>query len=151
MRRRWLNWPAAGVLSLMVAGCVAASGAPTPEPTQHIGLSIHNGTTMAVTIVVNGSVIETVPPGTSEDPIQGEMPAMPWAVEVRSPTGRVMTTLDVHPGDYATASLPDGGWHEQGVGRRLDLSCGRLDLWYGTPILGPAPYPSASYPSGDCS
>jgi hypothetical protein len=114
-------------------------------------LSIQNGTTIAVTLVVNGSVIEIVPPGGYEDPIKGNLPAMPWTVEIRSPAGRTMTTLDVHNGDYATASLPNGGLQEKGVGRRLDLSCGRLDLWYGPPILGPAVDPNASYPPGDCT
>ena len=151
MRRRWFGRLVVLALPLLVTGCVAADGTATPATSQIMGLSIQNGTTIAVTLVVNGSVIETVPPGGYEDPIKGQLPAMPWTVEVRSPSGRAMTTLDVRNGDYATASLPNGGSQEKGVARRLDLSCGRLDLWYGPPILGPARDPNASYPPGDCA
>ena len=136
-------------LPFVLAGCVAANGATTQGPSQGVKLIISNGTTIAVTRVVNGSVVETVPPGSYEDPIKGSLPAMPWNVEVRSPSGRVMTTLDVHEGDYSTTSLPNDGMQEKGVARRLDLSCGRLDLWYGPPVLGPMYL--GSFAPGDCA
>ena len=151
MRRRLLDRLVALSLPLVVTGCVAANGAATPGSSQSVKLSIQNGTTIAVTLVVNSSVIETVPPGGYEDPIKGNLPAMPWNVETRSPSGRVLSTLTVHAGDFWTTSLPNSGTEVKGDAVRADLSCGRLDLWYGPPLLGPAVDPNASYPPGDCT
>ncbi len=33
------------------------------------------------------------------------------------------------------------------MGARVDLSCGRIDIWSGTPMMGPAPGPGVP---GDC-
>jgi hypothetical protein len=35
----------------------------------------------------------------------------------------------------------------KGDGNRVDLSCGRIDVWAGPPLLGPAPGPGTP---GDC-
>ena len=131
-------------LPFALAGCVAATGAATSRPSQGTKLSIANWTTIAVTLVVNGSVIETVPPGGYEDPIKGDLPPLPWNAETRSPSGRVLSTLVVHAGDFWQTSMPNGGGAVNGDAVRVDLSCGRLDLWYGTPMLGPTFIPGPS-------
>ena len=76
-----------------------------------------------------------------------ELPALPWSVAVRTPSGRELTTLTVHEGDVAETSSPGGGGSSRGVAARVDLSCGRLDVWAGPPIAGPAP---GSGSPGDC-
>jgi hypothetical protein len=154
MGRKRLGRLTAVVLPLALAGCVSATGAgtagssQTPGSSQGMKLSVGNWTTIAVTLVVNGSVIETIPPGGYEDPIKASLPAMPWNVETRSPTGRVLSTLVVHEGDYTVTQMPSGGMQIHGDSVRVDLSCGRLDVWYGTPMLGPTFIPG---PSGDCA
>jgi hypothetical protein len=112
----------------------------------HIGdrltLSIANQTTIAVTLVVNGKVIEIVPAGSGRDPITAELPGLPWDVETRSPSGRVLSRMTVNVGDV---SITEGA--AKGDAVRVDLSCGRLDVWSGPPLLGP---PFVPGPSGDC-
>ena len=147
-RSRLLGLPVAGALSGFVAASCAGEPQPSPTASPPMKLSIHNGTTIAVTLVVNGSVIETVPPGGHEDPIKGEPPALPWNVETRSPSGHVLSTLTVHEGDVWQTSLPNGGVVYKGDGARVDLSCGRLDVWSGPPLIGPIFSPG---PSGDCA
>jgi hypothetical protein len=150
MRGRGIGrWLVLG-LPLVLAGCVAATGSATTAPSSALKLSIGNWTTIPVTLVVNGAVVETVPAGGYEDPIKGDLPKLPWDVEVRSPSGRVLSSMTVHAGDYWATSMPDGGGAARGDAVRVDLSCGRVDLWYGTPMLGPGYEPSASYAFGDC-
>ncbi|MGA2513262.1 MAG: hypothetical protein ABSG37_06560 [Candidatus Limnocylindrales bacterium] len=119
----------------IAAGCQAgASPAPLEPP-----LSVSTGTSIPVTLVVNGSVVETVAPGGRQDPITATLPALPWTVETRSPSGRVLSTLTVSAHD------PIGNGFGRAV--RVDLSCGRLDVWSGAPLLGGTFIPG---PSGDC-
>lgn len=120
----------------------SASGAP-------MTLSIANGTTIAVTLIVNGKTVEIVPPGGYEDPIKAVLPELPWNVETRSPSGRVLSSLTVRAGDVVyTTPDPSGRSSAQGDAVRVDLSCGRLDVWSGPPLLGPVFSPG---PAGDCA
>jgi hypothetical protein len=104
--------------------------------------------TIAVTLVVNGEVIQTVAAGGYEDPIKNELPGLPWDVETRSPSGRVLSSMTVHAGDVWHTTDPNGGGEDKGDAVRVNLSCGRLDVWSGPPMLGPAFSPG---PSGDCA
>lgn len=115
---------------------------PSPSPTARIfpDLSVQNGTTIPITLLVNGVVLETVAPGSYQDPIALRMPSPPWRIEARSPSGRLLTSLTVLKTTYVD-------WNT-GVGARADLSCGRLDLWSGPPMIGPAPGPGSP---GDCN
>jgi hypothetical protein len=54
----------------------------------------------------------------------------------------VLVSMIVHDGDVVAAA--DG---DKGDANRVDLSCGRLDIWSGPPLLGPAPGPGSP---GDC-
>jgi hypothetical protein len=112
---------------------VISSSGPAPSPAAP-PLGISNGTSIPVTLVINGSVIWTLSSGEVQDPVIVSLPALPWAIEMRSPSGRVLSTLDV-PGDTV------------GRAARADLACGRLDVWYGPPMSGPTFIPG---PSGDC-
>jgi hypothetical protein len=149
-RRSWLF---VVVVAGMLNGCVGAGGVgplsapPSPSGTQ-MTLSIQNGTTIAVTLVVNGKVIETVAAGGYQDPIKAELPGLPWNVETRSPSGRVLSSMTVHAGDVWQTTEPNGNGETRGDAVRVDLSCGRLDVWSGPPMLGPAFSPG---PSGDCA
>ena len=125
-----------GQLPFPVQEAAFDPGAATPGVTP---LSVSNGTTIAVTLVVNGSVIETVAAGEVHDPVTATLSARPWAIETRSPSGRVLSTLMVS----ADATISE----TTGQAVRADLSCGRLDVWAGPPLLGPTFMPG---PSGDC-
>jgi hypothetical protein len=96
-------------------------------------LSANNGTTVPLTLVVNGSPIRELSPGSQVTITSGDLPSLPWAAEVRFVRGRTLVSLAVHAGDVVV-----GTNGSKGVGARVDLSCGRVDLWSGTPLLGPA-------------
>jgi hypothetical protein len=57
-------------MGLLVVGCVAAA---TPEPVGSYGgrpkLDISNGTTLVVTLLVNGDAVGTATPGVAFEPI----------------------------------------------------------------------------------
>ena len=129
-------------MALWVAvGCVPTAAT---EP-----LQIDNGTTLAVTVVVNGQVVRDV--GPSIGPIEispAILPAPPWSVEVRSPSGRVLLDLTVRPQDVMRTTGPSGLVALKGAAARVDLSCGRLDVWVGPPLAGPPPEPGTP---GDCA
>jgi hypothetical protein len=143
-----------------MSGCVGPGGSNPPSPLSSLSssqttptianytLSIANYTTIAVTLVVNGQVVETVPAGGYEDPIRADLPGLPWKVETRSPSGRVLSSMTVHAGDVWQTTEPNGNGGAKGDAVRVDLSCGRLDVWSGPPLLGPAPGPGQS---GDCA
>jgi len=130
------------VLTLVSAGLAAGCQAgvpPSPLAASRPPLSISNGASIPVTLVVNGSVVETVAPGGRLDPITAPFPARPWTIETRSPGGRILSTLTVGATDSISST--------SGRAVRADLSCGRLDVWSRPPLLGPMFSPG---PSGDC-
>jgi hypothetical protein len=79
-----------------------------------------------IVISVNGSVVGTVGPGTTESPLRAPLPSRPWSVEARGPSGRVLAVLGVPSGDAASA--------EQSVAVFADLVCGPLQVWAGGPL-----------------
>ncbi len=128
----------------VLAGCSTLLG---PSPAQLPNLGISNETTLTVTLAVNGAVIATFAPGTASSAISAPLPELPWIVEARSPSGRVLTSLTVHAGDVTSTEGPDGKSSSRSDGARVDLSCGRLDIWAGMPMNGPMPGPGTP---GDC-
>lgn len=117
-----------------------ASAVPSASnSTSAVRLSIANETTISVTLVVNGTVIETVPPETRQEFVPGPLPPLPWTVEARSPSGHTLTTLEVHSAAEVSSNF--------GRAVRADLSCGRIDIWAGPPLAG-GPFTSGA--SGDC-
>jgi hypothetical protein len=137
------------LLALALAGCSVLGGAtPAPLPPQ---LGVSNGTTLTVTLVVNGQIVGEILPGGPAPTIDpAGLPALPWSVEARSPSGRVLTSMTVEPGHVGSTTRPDGGTESAGTFGRVDLSCGRLTIWAGDfQPSGPPPPPSPGT-DGDC-
>jgi hypothetical protein len=111
-------------------------------------LSAWNGTSLEVALLVNGKPLQVLAPGEWREAIPASaLPPLPWSVEARSPSGRVLLTLTVNEGDVASGVNPGGSTFSKGAAARVDLSCGRLDIWSGPPLAGPAPGPGSP---GDC-
>ena len=116
--------------------------APVAQP------RVANGTTLTVTLVINGQRVAVAPAGGPEPSIDlTALPPLPWTVASYSPSGRVLSTFRVEPG---AVSLDTSG-HQVVSGGPIDLSCGRLMVWAG-PFEPTAPAPAASPGSpGDCA
>jgi hypothetical protein len=143
-RRATSGWAAALLailVSLSIAGCALLGSDEVPS------LGVDNATTLAVTITVNGVKVDTVPPGTQRSIAAETLPAMPWTVQALSPSGRVLLEFQVVPGAVFRTTDPDGSTSMGGAGNRVDLSCGRLDVYAGPPMMGPMPGPGIP---GDC-
>jgi hypothetical protein len=137
---RWIGLIALIALTVASCGGPVATPSPMPAPTPPLlpTVSVANGTTIPVAIALNGTMVGTVPAGTTEDPIPATLPARPWTIEARSPSGRVLATLTLSAQDYIS--------NNSGKAVREDLACGRLDLWSGPPLLGPMFSPDLSNP-----
>lgn len=131
-------------LALLLGACSLIDGA-IHTPSRPVGVEVSNGTTLPITLVVNGVIVRNIGPGDgTPGPITADvLGPMPWTVEARTASGRVLLTLSVHDGDvqYQESS-------SRGDAARIDLSCGRLDVWAGPPLAGPMPGPGVP---GDCA
>ena len=146
-----MRWLAVWLLVAALAGC-GTPATPAPSPGGLPTLGVSNGTSLDVTLVVNGVSVGVYPAGGPEPSLDpGGLPPLPWAVEARSPSGRVLTSMSVTNAG-STTILPGGGVEIAGAGMgRVDLSCGRLTIWAGDVVpSGPAP-PSNPGTPGDCA
>jgi hypothetical protein len=154
------------VAGILVVGCSspdtatpARSSSPSVEPDttfplgvvppDSMSLAVNNTSTLTVSLVVNGTLIASLEPGTclgctDDSTVPASLlPPLPWEAEVQSPTGRVLVSLTIHEGDVDYESSSDAG-----DASRVDLSCGQIDIWSGSPMLdGPA---SGIGTPGDC-
>lgn len=130
----------AGVL----LGCQAVDGV---VPADQMKLDLSNGTQLALVLVVNGQIIDGPLGNGLHEFAAAQLPPLPWTIDVRAPAGRPLLALTVHAGDVSSKATTNGGTESRGVGARVDLSCGRVDLYSGPPILGPPPGPGVP---GDC-
>lgn len=138
-----------GAIALASVACMVST---TPVPTgDRPTLRIANGTTLDVTLFVNGVRVAESRAGAAAPEIDvSALPPLPWSVEARAASGRVLTTMQVEPGHVWSTTRPDGGLSNSGVFGRVDLSCGRLTIWAGAAVPGgPPPAPSSGVP-GDC-
>ncbi len=136
------------VLMALGAAVLALSGCGANESALRPGINVQNQTALDVTVTVSGQVVATV--ARRSDPIEIEpdtLPPMPWPIEVRTSTGRVVLSLLVESHDVSETRGPNGESELLGKAARIDLSCGRLDVWVGPPLAGPPPEPGLP---GDC-
>jgi sugar lactone lactonase YvrE len=118
------------IASVVVAiGCEQATG---PD-----GLAVDNGTTFAVSLVVNGSTVTTVAPQTEIPKIPlAELPPLPWSVMVVGTDGRTLLWLDVDSAEWAAKTadeVPVTGQSTSGA-----FTCGDLEVWSGVRPDGPS-------------
>jgi hypothetical protein len=107
-----------------------------------MSLTANNQSDRALELFVNGGKIADVGPTTSLTIQAKDLPSMPWAAELRLPTGRTLVDLTVTSGSVVRRETGS-----QGAGNRVDLSCGRIELYAVIPLGGPEPGPGRP---GDC-
>lgn len=132
--RRFL---AIAIVPFVVVACQA--GVVPPE---QMKLDVSNETTIPVRLVVNGAPVVAIAAGDALELDSDQLPALPWDAQVLTVSGRMLVHLRVNAGDVFARENASGG-----DAARVDLSCGRIDLWSGPPLLGPAPGPGNP---GDC-
>ena len=134
----------------LVAGC-GTQPTPTPldgiVPPDQMVLIVSNETSLNLELVVNGTMIQPLPARVTTTTPASRLPPLPWAAEVRFPGGRSVLAATVHAGDVWTGPISNGGIEQKGVAERVDLSCGRIDMYSGPPMLGPMPGTGSP---GDC-
>jgi hypothetical protein len=142
-----------------VAGCSSIPWLATPAlppvplgvkvvtPPDRMRLEVSNGTTIPVMLTVNGAAGLPIAAGERADLGLADLGPLPWVAQVRTEMGRVLVKSTVAAGDVWSLQNVDGSGESRGVGARVDLSCGRIDIWSGVPMVGPAPGPGVP---GDC-
>jgi hypothetical protein len=122
---------------------VACSVLP-PDYTLHVS----NGTTLPMTLVVNGVKVSDLAPGTVANVVAGDLPSLPWSVSTRTSTGRVVATMQVEPDSVVDDRAIDGTGAYSAPAGGAALSCGQVRMWVGgmEPIGGG---PAEGQP-GDC-
>ena len=133
-------------LATVALGCTATVQALRPK------LGISNGTTLTVRLTVNGQKVAESVPGAPQPVIDtASLPPLPWEVEARSVSGRLLTSMHVDPGQVDVTTDAGSLKAASGVFGRVDLSCGRLTIWAGAvEPSGPAPVGSQGT-AGDCA
>jgi len=121
-------------LCAAVAGCSFTGGI---GPTAYL----ENGTDVPIAVYVNGGWVGTYPPGTRTDVPIGGHGGPPYAIEVRTPSGVVLTQLGVSPADIA-----NGG----SVGAGASMPCGEVQLTYGAVERRGGPARVAPIEPGSC-
>lgn len=134
-----MGWIPVALVTVAMAGCAMITDVVSPSD---MTLSALNSTSVPVVLVVNGTVVTDLMPGISAEVSARDLPNLPWSAEVRLRSGRALLSLTVRAGDVVRNQSS-----QKGDAVRVDLSCGRIDLWSGPPLLGPAPGPGQP---GDC-
>jgi len=136
----------ATVLSVAVVAAVAA-GCSLLAPVEGVEISFENTSTLAVTIRINGKVVDTVDAGSSGGrAIPGG--GFPWNIEAVSPGGRTLASMDL---DAVPTCVPlgDGGMSCDGAVGLVDMVCGRFAMWASDMVPSfPAPIPGQGGPCG---
>ena len=128
------NHEARLVAPLLAVTLAAYGAAPDTRPPTNLG--VNNGTTVTVSIVVNGQVVGTVAPARSRRPWMAgrccrHSPGPSW------PGRRPGLSFDrLQTGDYTATGA---------FGSEADLACGTLRMWTGDTDLNPgSPAPGSS-------
>jgi hypothetical protein len=140
----------AAVCALLLAGALVGCGngsatdAPPLGPVADADMSLtaNNESDRALELYVNGGKIADV--GAKSEPTfkAQDLPPLPWTAELRLPTGRTLLALSVTSGSVVRR---ENGSQSPGI--RVDLSCGRIELFAIYPLGGPVP--GSGHP-GDC-
>ena len=127
------------------AGCGAnnpGNGAVGPVADADMSLTANNQSDRALELYVNDIKITDVAAKSSPTIKAPDLPPLPWNAELRLTTGRTLLRLPVASGSVVRTA---NGSNSPGI--RVDLSCGRIELFAIYPLLGPAPGPGRP---GDC-
>jgi hypothetical protein len=136
------------VLTLALEACAIQPVSPTSQasPDARFDLHVDNGTTVQISVVLDGREASQVAPRTTTVVSLRNEPIGDVTIEARIPNGRPVITFAIDP--RVLGAAPVGSvTNVTGAAHRVDLSCGRLDIWLLTPPLGPAPGPGTP---GDC-
>jgi hypothetical protein len=136
------------LVSFAIAGC-GLLPMPSVQSARPSLLDIHvdNGTTRDISIMVNGVGTAVVGAKQSETISAATLPPGNWSIDARLPGGRNVLSFVVITADITATEDPTGAGSIVGAGQRVDLSCGRLDVWVAVAPLGPPPGPGTP---GDC-
>ncbi|HEY3336798.1 MAG TPA: hypothetical protein VGK16_16335 [Candidatus Limnocylindrales bacterium] len=116
---------------------VACSMLPVGDVANAYTIHVDNGTTLPVDIVVNGTPVAHVAPNSSVALPPSAAGPRPWEIHVVTRQSRREIVSFEVVGDDVDIDGPE----QLGRGTRADLSCGRLDVYVGPPLMGPAPGP----------
>ena len=116
-------------------------------PPAQMSVGIGNETSIAVRLTVNGTVVRIVEPGDRADVPASGLPSLPWLVQLRTSSGRVLLEMTAREGDEWQRRNADGSFEQHGDTERVRLSCGWLELYAVSAIEGP---PAGSPVPGDC-
>jgi hypothetical protein len=110
-------------IALALAACIA-DVSPSPSATLP-PVRVYNQTSVAITLVVNGSTVAVIPAEGLADPVASPLSARPWAIQLESPSGRSLVTLNVPSADITVGLYGTPG----------NLACGMIFL----AVAGPLP------------
>ena len=132
------------VIVVALGGCSGGGSSPSPSVSapDAVAIGVDNSTDLKLSLVVGSVVVETLAPHSADRAIpMSALPPMPWAVTVRTESGRIVVSFIV-----ASTYSPTGATqHEAAAG----LSCGQVYLWTGA--TEPSwPLPASGSP-GDCA
>jgi hypothetical protein len=137
---------AASLLAMVLAGCRAMPGVGPADPASIPAFGATNGTRLDIGLFVNGQLVAKLSPGQSIDPSTTPMPPLPWSVEARSATGRVLGSTSVQPGGATCIPVEGGVERCSGALILVTLVCGRFEFFAGTVPSIPAPMPGVGEP-----
>ena len=136
-----------GALLLVIVAAGCGSNGPSnlplgPVSDADMSLTANNESDRALELYVNDIKIADVAAKSSPTIKSPDLPPLPWNAELRLTTGRTLVSVTITSGSVVRTESS-----AQGVGNRVDLSCGRVELYAVIPLGGPAPGPGKP---GDC-
>ncbi len=131
------------MFALGATGCMDVErDDPSVIPDDQMRMAVRNNTDRALGLFVNGQDLGAVAPDSGRTLDAVQLPALPWDAELRLPSGRTVVKLTIHSGSIRRTETSASG-----VFARQDLSCGRVEIWSGSPPGGP---PHGPGNPGDC-
>ena len=140
--------------ALVAAVVLVASATAVPSPTAslRVRVGVSSGTTMALSVALNGQHLGDISPTDTAAAFgPASLPQLPWDIEVRSTSGKVLVSMTVQVQDVLSTALPGGGQVVTQRFERVDTTCGQLMVWTGEvePSVADLPAPRSSV--GPCN